>query len=107
MGLQHRTLAPDLRISAIGVDEIQYAKGHKYLALVYKIDAGATRVLWVGKERTVETFQGFFMMLGEELTSKIQFVCSDMWESYLQVVRQAECRWRHFPKFSSFRPDMS
>ena len=82
-GLQHRTLAP---ISAIGVDEIQYAKGHKYLTLVYQIDAGATRLLWVGKERTVETFQGFFTMLGEELTSKIRFVCSDMWKPYLQVV---------------------
>jgi transposase len=73
-GLQHRTLAP---ISAIGVDEIQFAKGHKYLTLVYQIDAGATRLLWVGKERTVEPFQGFFTMLGEELISKIQFVCSD------------------------------
>jgi hypothetical protein len=41
-GLQHRTLAP---ISAIGVDEIQFAKGHKYLTLVYQIDAGATRLL--------------------------------------------------------------
>ena len=82
-GLQHRTLAP---ISALGVDEIQHAKGHKYLTLVYQIDAGATRLLWVGKERTVETFQGFFTMLGEELTSKIQFVCSDMWKPYLQVV---------------------
>lgn len=82
-GLQHRTLAP---ISAMGVDEIQYAKGHKYLTLVYQIDAGATRLLWVGKERTVETFQGFFTLLGEELTSKIQFVCSDMWKPYLQVV---------------------
>jgi transposase len=34
-GLAHRTLAS---ISAIGVDEIQYAKGHKYLTLVYQID---------------------------------------------------------------------
>ena len=31
-GLKHRTLGP---IDAIGVDEIQYAKGHKYLTLVY------------------------------------------------------------------------
>ena len=30
-GLEHRTLGP---IDAIGVDEIQYAKGHKYLTLV-------------------------------------------------------------------------
>jgi hypothetical protein len=68
------TLAPT---SAIGVEEIQFAKGHKYLTLVYQIDAGAARLLWVGKEPTVEAFQGFFTMLGEELASKIQFVCSD------------------------------
>jgi transposase len=84
-GLEHRTLAP---IRAIGVDEIQYAKGHKYLTLVYQIDAGLTRLLWVGKERTVETFQGFFTMLGEELTSHIEFVCSDMWKPYLRVIRE-------------------
>src|ERR1017187_8613539 len=46
-GLEHRTLES---IRAIGVDEIQYAKGHKYLTLVYQIDAGMTRLLWVGKE---------------------------------------------------------
>jgi len=74
-------------IRAIGVDEIQYAKGHKYLTLVYQIDSGITRLLWVGKERTVESFQGFFTMLGESLTSQIEFVCSDMWQPYLDVIR--------------------
>ena len=53
-GLEHRTLES---IRAIGVDEIQYAKGHKYLTLVYQIDAGITRLLWVGKERTIQSFQ--------------------------------------------------
>jgi transposase len=48
-GLEHRTLR---QIDAIGVDEIQYSKGHKYLTLVYQIDLGVTGVLWVGKERT-------------------------------------------------------
>jgi transposase len=47
-GLQHRTLAP---ISAIGVDEIQFAKGHKHLTLVYEIDADATRLLWSAKNQ--------------------------------------------------------
>jgi len=56
-GLEHRTLG---QIDAIGVDEIQYSKGHKYLTLVYQIDLGVTRLLWVGKERTIESFQGFF-----------------------------------------------
>jgi transposase len=84
-GLEHRTLAP---IDAIGVDEIQYAKGHKYLTLVYQIDIGMTRLLWVGRERTIESFQGFFTTIGEQLTSKIVFVCSDMWEPYLKVIRE-------------------
>ena len=84
-GLEHRTLAP---IRAIGVDEIQYAKGHKYLTLVYQIDTGLTRLLWVGKERTVETFEGFFAMIGEDLSSQIEFVCSDMWRPYLRVIRE-------------------
>ena len=76
-GLEHRTLG---QIDAIGVDEIQYAKGHKYLTLVYQIDIGITRLLWIGRERTIESFQG--------VISKISFICSDMWEPYLKVVRE-------------------
>jgi transposase len=68
------------------VDEVQYAKDHKYLTLVYQIESGCTSLLWVGQERTVETFQGFLAMLGTKLSSHIQFVCSDMWEPlYLRI----------------------
>jgi transposase len=84
-GLVHRTLG---RIDAIGVDEIQYAKGHKYLTLVYQIDLGATRLLWVGKERTIESFREFFVVIGDEVASKIAFVCSDMWQPYLKVIQE-------------------
>ena len=84
-GLEHRTLES---IRAIGVDEIQYAKGHKYLTLVYQIDQGLTRLLWVGKERTIESFQGFFTVIGDQLAAQIQFVCSDMWQPYLDVIRE-------------------
>lgn len=84
-GLEHRTIAP---LRAIGVDEIQYAKGHKYLTLVYQIDQGLTRLLWVGRERTLASFQGFFTLIGDKLASQIQFVCSDMWQPYLDVIRE-------------------
>jgi transposase len=83
-GLQHRILGP---IFAIGVDEIQYARGHKYLTLVYQID-DLTRLLWIGKERTVQTFEGFFSMIGSDLAAKIEFVCSDMWKPYRRVIRE-------------------
>ena len=69
-GLEYRVLG---QIDAIGVDEIQYAKGHKYLTLVYQIDLDVTRLLWV---------------VAKELASKIVFVCSDMWEPYLKVIRE-------------------
>jgi transposase len=84
-GLAHRTLG---QIDATGVDEIQYAKGHKYLTLVYQIDIGIIRLLWVGKERTIESFQGFFTTMGEAIVSQIVFVCSDMWGPYLKVTRE-------------------
>jgi transposase len=84
-GLEHRTLEP---IRAIGVDEIQYAKGHKYLTLVYQIDQGIIRLLWVGRERTIASFQEFFTLIGKELAAQIEFVCSDMWQPYLDVIRR-------------------
>ena len=93
-GLEHRTLG---EIDAIGVDEIQYAKGHKYLTLVYQIDLGITRLLWVGKERTVESFRGFFTVIGDDLASKIVFVCSDMWQPYLKVNGEEPIMRRKWP----------
>ncbi len=37
-------------IEAIGVDEIAWQRGHKYLTLVYQIDAGCRRLLWIGQD---------------------------------------------------------
>lgn len=82
-GLEHRQLGP---IRAISVDEIAYGRGHNYLTLVYQIEAGCVRLLWVGKERTEESFEKFFTLIGKELAGKIEFVCSDMWKPYLKVI---------------------
>lgn len=84
-GLQQRSLAS---IRAIGVDEIQYGRGHQYLTLVYQIEAGCQRLLWVGKERTTESFQQFFTLIGKDLAERIEFVCSDMWKPYLELIKK-------------------
>ena len=84
-GLQQRSVEP---IRAIGVDEIQYGRGHQYLTLVYQIEAGCQRLLWVGKERTTESFRQFFSLIGQELSEKIEFVCSDMWPPYLELIKK-------------------
>jgi len=82
-GLQHRDLQG---ITAIGVDEVQFQKGHRYLTVVYQIDSSCRRLLWVGQDRTARTLLRFFRMLGRERTAAIQFVCSDMWKPYLKVI---------------------
>jgi transposase len=73
-------------IKAIGVDEIAWAKGHKYLTVVYQIDDGCRRLLWVGPERRVKTLLHFFRWFGKERTAHLEFICSDMWRPYLKVI---------------------
>ena len=82
-GLLHRDLSG---ITAIGVDEVQWQRGHHYLTVVYQLDAGRRRLLWVGKERTVRTLLRFFRWMGKERSAGLQFVCSDMWQPYLKVI---------------------
>ena len=84
-GLQHRDLSG---VGAIGVDEIAVKKGHHYETLVYQIDAGAKRLLWIGHERTKRTFRQFFDMLGTDRAKEIRVVCSDMWKPYLDVIAE-------------------
>lgn len=81
-GLARRSLEG---IESIGVDEIASRRGHRYLTLVYQIDAGRRRLLWVAKERTEEAFLGFFDLLGFGRMAKLKFISSDMWRGYLQV----------------------
>jgi transposase len=82
-GLAHRSLEG---IKAIGVDEVQWRKGHRYLTVVYQIEEGCKRLLWIGKDRTAKSFLGFFRLLGKERSAALQFVCSDMWKAFLKVI---------------------
>jgi transposase len=82
-GLEHRNLDG---IEAIGVDEIQYGKGHKYLTVVYQLDAGIRRLIYVGQKRTTKTLLRFFFEFGKPRTAALKFICSDMWQPYLKVI---------------------
>jgi len=88
-GLAHRELGT---LRAIGVDEIHIGKSHKFLTLVYQIEADCVRLLWVGRDRTKHSFEKFFALIGEQLAGKVEFVCSDMWRPYLEVIA------RHCPQ---------
>ncbi len=84
-GLQRRDLDG---VTAIGVDEIQYGKGHQYLTLVYQINAGARRLLFVGRDRKSKTLLRFFWEFGKERSARLMFVCSDMWQAYIKVIKK-------------------
>lgn len=82
-GLEHRELS---NVLSIGVDEVLWQRGHKYLTVVYQIDSECKRLLWVGKDRTIKTLLRFFRMFGKERAAQLLFICSDMWKPYLRVM---------------------
>lgn len=73
-------------IESIGIDEIAWQRGHRYLTLVYQIDEGCRRLLWIGQERRTKTLLRFFRWFGKERSAQLRFICSDMWKPYLKVV---------------------
>jgi len=85
-GLAHRCLDG---VGAIGIDEIAWKQGHRYATLVYQIDEGSRRLLWIGRERTGGTLRRFFAWFGPARCAGLRFVCSDMWRPYLDAI--AEC----------------
>jgi transposase len=82
-GLEHRDLDG---VQAIGIDEVLWHKGYAFLTVVYQIDQGVRRLLWVGKDRTMETLLEFFRSFGPQRSARLRFVCTDMWRPYLNVI---------------------
>ena len=70
----------------LGVDEIAYEKGHKYLTVIRDVDLGC--VLWVGVGRKEVTMDLFFAVLGYEKSMNIKAVVMDMWDPYIGSVRK-------------------
>jgi transposase len=70
----------------IGVDEIAYEKGHKYLTIVRDLDLNA--VIWVGIKRKKETLDKFFDEIGDMKSSKIELAVLDMWDPYIASIKE-------------------
>ncbi len=73
-------------ISAIGIDEIAWQKGHRYMTLVYQIDTAMKRLLWIGRDRKVKTPLRCFRWFGQARSNHLRFIASDMWKPYLKVI---------------------
>jgi transposase len=76
----------DLSPKRLGVDEIAYEKGHRYLTVVRDLTIG--RVIWVGETRRKEAFDAFFAELGKEKCARIQICVIDMWDPYIASIHE-------------------
>jgi transposase len=74
------------------VDEVQWRKGHKYLTLVYQIQDGCKRLLYVAADPTAEGLRRLFALLGKARSAALEFARGDMGKPYLAVI--AACAGR-------------
>ena len=62
-------------LSRIGIDEISFRRGHKYLMVV--VDHDTRRLVWAAPGRNSATVREFFDLLGEERCAQITHVSAD------------------------------
>jgi transposase len=85
-GLAHRVLKG---IESIGLDEIHWGRGLRasnFLTVLYQIDSGCRRLLFVGQGRSKRILRQGLRALGPVVVEGLRFVCSDMWKPYLEVI---------------------
>lgn len=68
----------------IGIDEISYKRGHKYLTVVADHDTG--RVVWVSLDRNRASLEAFFDALGEERSAALHAITLDGSGIYRAIV---------------------
>lgn len=62
-------------LTRIGIDEVAYRKGHRYLVIVVDHDSG--RIVWSGEGRKKQTVEKFFAALGPERARRLTHVSAD------------------------------
>ena len=70
---------------SIGIDEVSYRKGHRYLSVVVGHATGTPA--WIGEGRSRDTIGQFFDALGPERARRLSLVSMDMSGAYIQEVR--------------------
>jgi len=70
----------------LGIDEVAYKKGHKYLTVVRDAEEG--RVIWVKEGRSKEVLDEFFKKLGIRKCLDIRKVIVDMWDPYIASIKE-------------------
>ena len=73
-------------LTRIGIDEISYKKGHRYLTIV--VDHASGRLVWAAVGRDKKTLGRFFDLLGDERCELVTLVSADAAEWIAEVVHE-------------------
>jgi len=84
-GLAHRDLSG---VTAIGIDEVHFGKGQKYLTVVYQLCGDVRRLLFIAPRHDSAALSGIFDEMGEAWCGGITHVCTDMWRAYRKVIEK-------------------
>lgn len=69
----------------IGIDEVSYCKGHKYLTVVYDLER--SHVVWIGTGKSRKTIDHFFgEVLEEWQLDEIEGACCDMSNTFIGAI---------------------
>jgi transposase len=82
-GLARRQAEP---VPLLGIDEKAFHKGHKYFTLVNDLERG--RVLYINEDRTKASIDSFWPTLTKQQLVGITAVAMDMWDPYVNSVRE-------------------
>ncbi len=69
----------------IGIDEVAYRKGHRYLLCVTDHDSG--RLVWAAPGRSRTTLEEFFTALGPERCAAIGAISVDLHDGWMSAIR--------------------
>jgi transposase len=76
-------------LSRIGIDEVSFRKGQRYLIVV--VDHESARVVWAAEGRDEATLERFFDLLGKRRSKALRFVTADG-ASWIRNVLERRCR---------------
>ncbi len=75
------------QVYRIGVDEVSYRKGHRYLTVVADHDRDGA-VIWAGEGKSGATLEQFFDQLGPVRSTQIEAASADLHGGYARVITQ-------------------
>jgi transposase len=74
------------RLRRIGIDEVSFRRGHRYLSVVVDHDSGT--LLWAAEGHDQQTLHQFFDLVGPEKCRQIELVTADAAHWIRRVVRE-------------------